>query len=172
MFRDHSINPNPKLKLKRKSLAVATLDSDHGHGLVVGPKAMKMAIERANKYGIGAITVTNGAHFGAAAYHASMAIEHNMIGMAMTTGGLKVLPTFGAEAKVGLNPIAFAVPTKEEPPFIFDATMSSVALNKIRLADRLGVNVYPGWISDEKGTPIMEEKSVPKIWNMLPLGGK
>ena len=130
-----------------------------------------MAIERAEKYGIGAITVTNGAHFGAAAYHASMAIEHDMIGMAMTTGVLKVLPTYGAEPKAGVNPISYAVPAKKEPPFIFDATMSSVAANKIRLADRLGANVYPGWISEENGTPIMEEKRVPKIWHMLPLGG-
>ena len=171
MFKDGTINPSPKIKIIREAPAVATIDSDRGHGLVVGPKGMKMAIERAEKYGIGAITVTNGAHFGVAAYHASMAIEHDMIGMAMTTGGLNVLPTNGAEPKVGLNPVAYAVPAKYEPPFIFDATMSSVALNKIRLADRLGVNVYPGWISDEKGTPIMEEKSVPKIWNMLPLGG-
>ena len=171
MLKEGTINPNPKTKIIREALAVATIDSDRGHGLVVGPKGMKMAIERAEKYEIGAITVTNGTHFGVAAYHASMAIEHDMIGMAMTTGGLNVLPTNGAEPKVGLNPVAFAVPAKEEPHFIFDATMSSVALNKIRLADRLGVNVYPGWISDEKGTPIMEEKSVPKIWNMLPLGG-
>ena len=171
MFKDGRINPNPKTTIIRESLAVATIDSDCGHGLVIGPQAMQMAIERAEKYGIGSITVTNGAHFGAAAYHASMAIKHDMIGMAMTTGVLKVLPTYGAEPKAGINPIAYAVPAKEEPPFIFDATMSSVAANKIRLADRLGVNVYPGWISEENGTPIMEEKRVPKIWNMLPLGG-
>ena len=140
MFKDGRINPNPKTIIIRESLAVATIDSDRGHGLVVGPQAMKLAIERAEKFGIGAITVTNGAHFGAAAYHASMAIELDMIGMAMTTGWLKLLPTNGAEPKVGLNPVAYAVPAKEEPPFIFDATMSSVAGNKIGLADRLGAN--------------------------------
>ena len=171
MFKDGTINPNPKTNIIRESLAVASIDSDRGHGLVVGPQAMKMAIERAEKYGIGAITVTNGAHFGAAAYHASMAIEHDMIGMAMTTGWLKLLPTNGAEPKVGLNPVAYAFPAKEEPPFIFDATMSSVAGNKIGLADRLGANVYPGWIAEEDGTPIMGERGVPEIWNMLPLGG-
>ena len=171
MFKDVTINPSPKIKIIREAPAVATIDSDRGHGLVVGPQAMKMAIERAEKYGIGAITVTNSAHFGAAAYHASMAIEHGMIGMAMTTGWLKLLPTNGAEPKVGLNPVAYAVPAKEEPPFIFDATMSSVAGNKIGLADRLGANVYPGWIAEEDGTPIMGERDVPEIWHMLPLGG-
>ena len=52
----------------------------------------------------------------------------------MTTGGVSVLPTNGAESVVGLNPLAIAAPTRDEPPFIFDASMSSVAGNKITLA--------------------------------------
>ena len=171
MFKDGMINANPKPKIVAEAAAVATLDSDRGHGLVIGPQAMKMAIDRASKFGIGAITVTNGAHFGAAAYHAAMALEHDMVGLAMTTGWLKLVPTYGAEPKVGLNPLAFAVPANCEPPFIFDATMSSVAGNKIGLAQRLGVNALPGWISKKDGTPIMEEGLIPEEWMMLPLGG-
>ena len=100
-----------------------------------------------------------------------MALEHNMIGIAMTTGGLMVAPVNGAEARVGLNPIGVAVPTKEEPPFIFDASMSSVAGNKIALAQRIGVKVMPGWIAKKDGTPIMEETEVPDEYLMLPAGG-
>jgi LDH2 family malate/lactate/ureidoglycolate dehydrogenase len=123
-FAEKDINPTPKPKVIRGKGAVATIDSDAGHGLVVGPYAMKMAIEKAKDYGIGSVTVINGRHFGACAYHAEMALKHNMIGIAMTTGGLMVAPVNGAEAKVGLNPIGVAVPTKDEPPFIFDASMS------------------------------------------------
>ena len=47
MFKDGTINPSPKIKIIREAPAVATIDSDRGHGLVVGPEAMKMAIERA-----------------------------------------------------------------------------------------------------------------------------
>lgn len=170
-FAENDINPTPKPKVIRGKGAVATLDSDAGHGLVVGPYAMKMAIEKAKDYGIGSVTVINGRHFGACAYHAEMALEHNMIGIAMTTGGLMVAPVNGAEARVGLNPIGVAVPTKEEPPFIFDASMSSVAGNKIALAQRIGVKVMPGWIAKKDGTPIMEETEVPNEYLMLPAGG-
>ena len=170
-FAENDINPTPKPKVIRLKGAVATLDSDAGHGLVVGPYAMKMAIEKAKDYGIGSVTVINGRHFGACAYHAEMALEHNMIGIAMTTGGLMVAPVNGAEARVGLNPIGVAVPTKEEPPFIFDASMSSVAGNKIALAQRIGVKVMPGWIAKKDGTPIMEETEVPDEYLMLPAGG-
>ena len=133
-FGNGAINPTPNPKIVREMPAAATLDCDGGHGLVVGPMAMNMAIERAKVYGIGTVTANNGRHFGAAAYHAAMALEHGMIGIAMTTGGMMVVPVDGAKPMFGLNPIAIAVPTRHEAPFIFDASMSSVAGNKIALA--------------------------------------
>ena len=170
-FAAGGINPTPKPKIIREMPAAATLDCDGGHGLVVGPLAMNMAIERAKIYGIGTITANNGRHFGAAAYHAALALEHGMIGVAMTTGGMNVLPVDGAKPVMGLNPIAIAVPTRSEAPFIFDASMSSVAGNKIRLAQRLGVDVAAGWIADADGVPIVEERPVPEKYFMLPSGG-
>jgi L-2-hydroxycarboxylate dehydrogenase (NAD+) len=170
-LRDGSINPRPQWKIVRGAAAVATIDSDRGLGLVVGPRAMQVAIDRAREYGIGAVSVGNGRHFGAAAYHAAMALEHDMVGLAMTTGGVTVVPTFGAQAMVGLNPLAVAVPTHREPPFLFDASMSSVAGNKIRLAKRVGAGVLPGWIAEMDGTPIMDERPVPDEFMILPLGG-
>lgn len=170
-FGEGGINPSPNPKIIREMPAAATLDSDGGHGLVIGPLAMNMAIERAKVYGIGTITANNGRHFGAAAYHAAMAIEHGMIGVSMTTGGMNVLPVDGSKPMLGLNPISVAVPTNSEAPFIFDASMSSVAGNKIALAKRLGVDVAAGWISDPNGVPILEETPVPDKYFMLPSGG-
>ena len=88
-----------------------------------------------------------------------------------------MVPTISSEKLVGLNPLAFGVPTKDNPPFIFDASMSSVAGNKIELAKRLGVDVMPGWISDKDGVPIMQDSQIPSYENpndkpgILPLGG-
>ncbi|MEL7157164.1 MAG: Ldh family oxidoreductase, partial [Actinomycetota bacterium] len=121
--------------------------------------------------GIGAVSTTNGRHYGAASYHAHRAIEHGMIGVSMTIGGLQVLPTFGAAPMVGLNPIAIAVAAGDEPPFVFDASMSSVAGNKIRIARRLGASVAPGWIANADGEPILSESPVPDEFHMLPSGG-
>jgi L-2-hydroxycarboxylate dehydrogenase (NAD+) len=170
-IRSGDINVNPQWKVVREAAAVATIDSDGAHGGVIGPEAMRMAIERAREYGVGAVTVYRGGHYGAAAYTAAMALEHDMIGVSMTAGGVQVTPTFGAEALIGLNPIAVAVPTRNEPPFIFDASMSSVAGNKVRLARRLGRDVLPGWVAGEDGDPIMEEAPLPEPFLMLPLGG-
>ena len=170
-IRDGSINLQPKWRITREAGAVCTLDSDGAHGGVIGPEAMRMAIERADKFGIGAVAVLNGGHFGAAAYHAAMALEHDMIGIAMTAGGVAMAPTFGAEKLLGLNPLGIAVPSRSEIPFIFDASMSSVAGNKIRLARRLERDTLPGWIASGDGAPIMDKAPIPDDFILLPLGG-
>ena len=170
-IREGLINPAPELKVLRETDAAATIDSDRGLGLTIAPQAMAMAIDKARRCGVGAVAVTNGRHFGAAAYHAALALEHDMIGIAMTCGGVFMAPTFAAEAMLGVNPLGVAVPAGSEAPFIFDASMSSVAVNKIYNAKRLGKMIPPGWIADEHGTPIMHETPAPDEFIVLPTGG-
>ena len=170
-IQDGEINLKPKWRIIREAPAACTIDSDGGHGGVIGPEAMREAIARGKKFGVGAVTVSNGGHFGAAAYTAAMALEHDMIGIAMTAGGMALAPTFGAEALVGLNPIGIAVPSRDEAPYIFDASMSAVAGNKIKLMQRLGRGTLPGWITDQKGAPIMNEQEIPEGYLHLPVGG-
>lgn len=165
------LNPTPSPKVLREAPATATIDDDRGLGLATCHDAMNLAIAKAQACGVGSVAVTNSGHFGAAAYWAAMALPHDMIGVATTVGGLQVAPTFGSKAMVGLNPIALAAPAHTEAPFVFDASMSSVAGNKIRIARRLGATVSPGWIADINGTPIMEESAVPEQFLMLPVGG-
>ncbi|MDH4145521.1 MAG: Ldh family oxidoreductase [Acidimicrobiia bacterium] len=170
-FESGHLNPRPTPRIVAEAPAVATIDDDRGLGLATCHAAMRLAIDKARDCGIGSVAVANSGHFGAAAYWAHLAIEHDMIGVALTVGGLQVLPTFGARPMVGLNPIAVAAPAATEPPFVFDASMSSVAGNKIRIAKRLGVTVAPGWIAETDGSPILTESPVPERFHMLPLGG-
>jgi LDH2 family malate/lactate/ureidoglycolate dehydrogenase len=171
MFDNGRLNPRPSPEVVAEAPAVATIDDDGGLGLATCHASMDLAIEKATACGIGAVTVRNGGHLGAAGFWAHRAVEHGMIGVAMTQGGLMVAPTYGAEAMLGLNPIAVAAGGNQQPPFVFDASMSSVAGNKIRIAQRLGATVAPGWIARPDGSPIMEESPVPDEFLMLPVGG-
>ncbi len=170
-LRSGAINATPTVRTLRESPATATLDSDGGLGLHVAPDAMRLAMAKATVAGLGTVVVTNGRHFGAAAYHAHLAAKAGFVGVAMTVGGIQVPPTYGSVPMLGLNPIAVAVPARNRAPFVFDASMSSVAGNKIRIAQRLGLNVKPGWIAEADGTPIMDARPVPDAFHMLPLGG-
>ena len=104
------INSKPNVKIVRERLSVATVDGDNGLGLVVGPKANEIAMEKAEKYGSGWVSVCNTNHFGIAGYYPLKAIERNLIGWAMTNSTKLVAPLWGAERMLGTNPIAIAFP--------------------------------------------------------------
>jgi LDH2 family malate/lactate/ureidoglycolate dehydrogenase len=168
-----ALNPTPDIKTLRESSTTATWDGDRGLGAHIGPIAMQLAMDKAEKHGQGAVSVTNTGHLAGAGYHAAMAAEQDMIGMAMTgRGGVQAVPTFGAEPRFGTNPIAYAVPARKMPPFLFDVATTQVAGNKIRLARRVGAGLIPNWVAGPDGTVIDKETDgIPDEYFMLPFGG-
>ena len=164
------LNPRARWRVTRESKATCVIDGDRGHGMVVSPAAMEAAIKRAREFGIGAVSVMNCRHLGPCSYYAQMAVDHDMLGLATTTGGVAMVPTHGTKPLLGLNALAFAAPAAQHPPFVYDAAPSVVAGNKITIAKRLGQTVPGGWLTDEKGRPLMEESEIPAKFMMLPLG--
>ena len=171
-FQADIMNPKPDWRVVRETPGTATIDADRALGVVITPKAMEIAIEKAKNVGVGMVTVGNTRHLGMAVYHAMMALEHDMIGVCMSSVRPTVLPSLGSTVRLGTNPIAVAAPAGTHPPFVFDAATSVVPDNKVDIVRRLGGNLFPGWIGDEKGTPIMEAVPAPPRdgYQLLPLG--
>jgi len=175
-FKDGKHKAKPDWKIIRESATTATIDGDKGHGLIITHHAMDIAIKKAEEFGMGAVSIRNSGHCGAVGYFAMMALEHDMIGTCMTAGGNTMVPTFGAEARLGTNPIAIAVPTKNKPPFVFDAATTTIAGNKMGLLERIGATMQPGWVTHDDGTPDMDGGAEFQYMNgpqkmQLPLGG-
>jgi LDH2 family malate/lactate/ureidoglycolate dehydrogenase len=145
------INPQPKIRVVREKASVASLDGDNGLGLVVGPKANLIAMDKADEHGSGWVSVRNTNHFGIAGYYPLMALERDLIGWAMTNSTKLVAPLWGAERMLGTNPIAIAFPGHREPPIIIDMATSAVALGKIEIAMRKEQSIPKGWIIDKNG---------------------
>src|SRR3989442_12249996 len=61
------INPRPNVRVVRELPGTATVDGDNGLGLVVGPKANALAMDKADTVGAGWVSVRNTNHFGIAA---------------------------------------------------------------------------------------------------------
>ena len=172
-YNEGSLNPRPNWRIERESPATATIDADQGLAVILGPKAMRIAIEKARNVGVGVVTMHHSGHSGGIGHHAMLAAQEDMVGVCMTATGTGVVPTFGAEARFGTNPIAIAAPAGKEAPFLFDVATSAVAGNKLRLAARVGASLLPGWVAELDGTPIMEETPVRERgqYHQLPLGG-
>ncbi|MEM7017537.1 MAG: Ldh family oxidoreductase, partial [Pseudomonadota bacterium] len=174
MYQADQMTPTPEMKILRESPVSATIDGDRGLGIQVGPKAMQMAIDKAQATGLGAVALQNCGHFGMLAYYPLMAIEHDMIGIAMAaTGGNLQVPLFGSKPVFSTHPIAWGAPAGTMPPFVFDVATTQVAANKLMLTRRIGSQLEPAWITDLKGKPIMEAIDSPDYGGflMLPFGG-
>ena len=166
------INAKPKMKVCSQAPSTATMDGDQGLGFVIGHHAMMEAIHRAETTGAGFIAVRNSTHFAAAAGYAMMALEHNMIGIAMTNPIPEVVAPGSTKPAVGTNPLAVAVPADKKPPFVLDMATSVVAAGKLRSAVREGTSIPVGWAIDKEGKPLTDPaKRVRGEGGLLPLGG-
>ncbi|MFP4573929.1 MAG: Ldh family oxidoreductase [Desulfobacterales bacterium] len=175
-YREGKLNPAPGWRIVRETPSAAVVDAEKRLGVVIAPRAMRLAVKRAADTGVGVVTVRNCGHLGAIGHHAMIAAEHDMVGVCFGCSGMpspSVLPTFSAEAKFNTNPIAIAAPAGSEAPFLFDIATSVISGNKVRLAVRLQTPLRAGWVADNKGVPIMEEIFVTSRnqFPLLPLGG-
>ncbi|HYW23085.1 MAG TPA: Ldh family oxidoreductase [Terriglobales bacterium] len=168
--RTGRINATPELRVVRETLTTATVDGDNGLGLVVGPRANELAMDKAVDAGSGWVAVRNTNHFGIAGYYVLEALERDLIGWAMTNSSALVAPVFGTGRMLGTNPLAIAFPGDEEPPIVVDLATSAVAFGKIEIARRLSQPIPEGWAIDASGGPATDPQAVFDGGALLPLG--
>lgn len=164
------INVKPKLTIVHETMSTATVDGDSGLGLVIAPRAMDIAIEKAEKVGTGWVSVRNSNHFGIAGYHAMEALAKDMIGMAMTNASPLVAPTHSTQRMLGTNPIAVAIPAKEQPPFVADFATASAANGKLEILQRKNKKAPLGWIQTADGEDTDNANELKAGGALLPLG--
>ena len=170
LYDNGRLNPAPTIRIVHESPSTAVVDGDRGLGLVVGPWAMRVAIEKARVAGTGWVAVRNSNHFGIAGYHALLATNHDMIGQAMTHAAPLVAPTFSLDKLLGTNPIAVAIPAATEPIFLADFASTAVAYGKLEILQRKGQDIPEGWAQDANGNPTTDANAVKNGGALLPLG--
>ena len=165
------VNANPEMKIIHETPSTAVVDGDQGLGLVVAPFSMQVAIDKAKSVGTGWVSVQNSNHFGIAAVHAMMALEEDMIGIAMTNASALVAPTFSTERLLGTNPICVCIPAGIESPFVADLATTTAANGKLEILQRNGGIAPTGWIQNKEGESTTDPFELKKGGALLPLGG-
>ncbi|SHI69610.1 Malate/lactate/ureidoglycolate dehydrogenase, LDH2 family [Hymenobacter daecheongensis DSM 21074] len=166
------INATPRVGIVHETPSTAVVDGDGGLGLVVAPKAMAIALEKARLVGTGWVSVKNSNHFGIAGYHAMKALAHDMIGMAMTNASPLVAPTHSLDRLLGTNPIAVAIPAGDQPDFVADFATTTAANGKLEIAQRKQLPVPEGWVQNADGSGSTDANAVKNGGALLPLGGE
>jgi LDH2 family malate/lactate/ureidoglycolate dehydrogenase len=165
------INATPVIKIIHETPSTAVVDGDSGLGLVIAPFAMQVAMEKARQVGTGWVSVQNSNHFGIAAHHAMMALEQDMMGIAMTNASPLVAPTFSIDKMLGTNPICVAAPAGMEPPFVADLATTTAANGKLEILQRKNKETPAGWVQDADGNSTTDANILKKGGALLPLGG-
>ncbi len=165
-----------EIEVVKETETTAVLDGHHGMGHVIAYRAMRLAMDKAKQYGLGAVAVRNGTHFGIAGYYPLMAAQEGMMGLTVTNARPAIAPTFGTEPMLGTNPIAFAAPSDMEFPFCFDGATSITQRGKIEVAARAEKPVPEGWVIDPQGRPLTDPDQIladlgQATAALLPLGG-
>jgi L-2-hydroxycarboxylate dehydrogenase (NAD+) len=94
-----------------------------------------------------------------------------MIGLYFAVGSNNHLPPTGsAEALLGTNPIAVAIPADQEPAVVMDMAPTVTAFGKVRLKAAQGEPMPVGWMIDRAGNPLTDPKRAGEGF-LLPIGG-
>ena len=170
LWKANRINSKPNIKIIHETFSTATIDAGAALGLVAAPYAMQAAIKKAEYAGTGWVSVCNSNHFGIAGYHAMMALEKDMIGIAMTNASALVAPTFSIERMLGTNPVAVAIPAGKQPPFVADFATTTAANGKLELLQRKNEDAPVGWVQDKDGNASTNANELKQGGTLLPLG--
>jgi LDH2 family malate/lactate/ureidoglycolate dehydrogenase len=168
-YRQGILNPNHSGILSRVS-GTATIDGDRGLGMIQGPRAMRLAMEKAKQTGVGVVTIFNSGHLGAVGHHSMVAAKGDMVGMCMTATGAQVVPTFALGAAVWHQSYFTVAPARHEAVY-FDVATSAIAGNRCGWP-RSALRCYLAGCrqrrqSDSEETPASERG---QFWH-LPFGG-
>jgi len=170
--------PNAEPEVLRETPASIVVNARGAMGAPASVTVMDTVIRKARTNGAAFGCVRDSNHFGIAGYYSMMALEHDMLGVAMTNTAALGVPTFGRQVMFGTNPLAFAAPADKEKAFVLDMSTTVVTRGKIEVYDRLGKELPPGWAVDKTGRTAKNPSSLLiDMFNrigggILPLGGE
>ncbi|MEO5876181.1 MAG: Ldh family oxidoreductase [Streptosporangiaceae bacterium] len=156
LFEDGRVNPAAEPVVKADRGAAVLIDADRALGLWMATEAMQLAAERAARYGVGLVSVSNSTHLGCLGFHTAHAADQQMIGViASNCGGQRIIrPPGGLTAMLGTNPFSIASPAGRNHPFVLDMSTTVVPTGKVRAMERAGRDIPDGWLEDDAGRPV------------------
>ena len=163
-------NLRPDIKIKRETPVSALMDGDNGLGQVVVTQAVDLSIQKAKENGMAWVGICNSNHAGAGGVYAAMALPHDLIAMYMAIGNANHMPPWGGvELLLSTNPVAFAIPTGQEPPIVLDMATTNASYGKVKVAAQKGEELPVGWMVDKKGQSLTDPQRI-KDGFLLPIG--
>lgn len=139
-------------KVVKETPVSALVDGNSTHAMVVMDYLVDLAVDKAKKSGIGiAGNFNTSESTGALGYYVNKIAEQGLIGMAFASAPFQTTAPHGAnEARFCTNPLAYGIPTTNEP-IVLDMSTSSMAYYGLIEAKTAGRSVPEGIGYDSEG---------------------
>ncbi|MEE4217466.1 MAG: Ldh family oxidoreductase [Xanthomonadales bacterium] len=157
-------------KIPSRFAASEIWDCQHKLGQPVAFDAMDRAIELADEYGIGQVSVDNAFHYLWGGGYVIEAAKKGYIAYTNCTSALaEVVPFGGKYPTLGTNPHSWAFPTQDAIgfPVVIDWATSAVAMGRVQQFKREGKALPEGAAVDANGVPTTDPN---KAVSLLPFG--
>ncbi len=119
-FRAGQLNPVPRVEVVEESATTLLVDGDGGLGYFPAHEAATSLGPKAKAVGIAAAVTRSHGHIGAAGIYARVPLGLDLFCYVTSGHQLELKPGQPLVAAAGGSPMAFALPTGEEPPFVLD----------------------------------------------------
>lgn len=152
----------------KETNAMFMIDAKSNPGAIVGKRAADEAIARAKKEGIGTAVVKNMDSWLRPGAIAQYVAEQGFVALVVNDGGgISVAPPGGYDPVLATNPIAYGMPTADEP-LVVDMATSKRAWGQVRLANKYGTDLPEDTFYDSNGNVTVNPK---KAHSVMPFGG-
>lgn len=163
--------PDAKIeKLESRFQASEVWDAKLKLGQSVAFEAMDRAIELADQFGIGQVSVDNCFHYLWGGGYVMEAAKRGYIAYTNCTSTLaEVVPYGGKKPTMGTNPHSWAFPTQDAIgfPIVIDWATSMVAMGRVQQFKREGKSLPAGAAVDTDGNPTTDPQ---QATSLLPFG--
>jgi LDH2 family malate/lactate/ureidoglycolate dehydrogenase len=119
-FRKGQLNPAPEIRVVAETPTTVTVDGDGGLGYFPAYRAATLLGAKAMEQGVAAAVSRNHGHIGAAGIYPRVPLEHGLFCYVTSGHQLDLQPGYRIQSAAGGSPMAFAIPTGDEPPFVLD----------------------------------------------------
>lgn len=162
-----NIHAEPKLIESRK--AIEQWDGQFGPGITNALHSTDRAMQLADEFGMGCVALANNNHWMRAGYYGWKAAKAGYV-MIAWTNTIGNMPAWNAiDRRLGNNPIAIAIPYKEEA-IVLDMAMSLYSYGKMELTAMKQEQLPVEGGFDKNGVPTKDPNAIMQSGRFMPIG--
>jgi LDH2 family malate/lactate/ureidoglycolate dehydrogenase len=172
-IREGQLDPKAQPKVNRDTQATAQISGNGTFGQVAASFGTRLAMKKAEEYGIGMVSMYNLGHTGRIGTYPEMAAREGMAAI-MFNGGLargSVAPFGGREGRLSTNPISLSFPASDGRVMLLDFATSMAAEGKLRVYSARGHELPDEWVITKDGAPSRNPNDYYDGGAILPMGG-